>query len=918
MERQSTGEKQAGKNRTVASIAPATSAAVTMATVSSSSTTCTQAPSASLSVLPSERQAVQVIQHAIHRPQSMAAQYLHQMYAAQQQHLMLQTAALHQQQQQQQHNPQLQSLATIQQGSVCQRQPPTSSTGSLVQAAGVSSNSITLPTSPVSAQLIGRTHTSNSTAAATTVSQQAMLLGNRPANCNQAQMYLRTQMLILTPAASLAAVQSDPPALTSCSSLPTSSQVQNLALRAHLPAALATAHSVILKPSAQSQALSPAASLSKTSLCALKANQLTDASSEAGQPGPQTVTTAYSPVQCTHALVKQQLTCPSGQQVAHHQLILQQATAGAFNHRQLQPIALRVAPQETNSHPLPLSLKRLTTPSTQSQNTSDPQAPSASSSSSSVTSVFASSAQPQPPPLVAAPQRRTSFPHMQNQPPPPPPPLVLPRLPQNPPATLQRLSLHSVQALAVQSGRLMLTEQELPVAETLVRMPYQNLPPPQTVAVDLKVHLVRRGDAPSVTESPSGPTCKENRLSSEEMKEERSPGQQTDRKPTPLTVSPQQNGAGMRSPSALTRDSVTRAPQAEEPSPLTTMTSSNNPPPPSSPLPPPILPTAVRSPSQPSSAPTSLPGSPDRILTSHVLTHLIEGFVIREGVEPFPVGSFSLSGDQQASLPESQEIHTNGNAAAAEDSLLDADQSDSTDLEMENDGPAADVAELRESVAAVLLQCEYCGSRGYAQTFLRSKRFCSMTCVRRFSVSCTKRITMLKTCRWDHRPMGRRGRPPSRINRASREHFLRQAQTRQQCSPREEEEEEEEELQEAQEEDEEEEEGDEPLVPMKTRLQKQAERKRESESEQRIPETISVVSDRDDDASCPSQWNVEQVFSYVNSLPGGSSVAKEFRSQEIDGQALLLLTEDHLVSTMNLKLGPALKLCAHINSLKDT
>lgn len=51
--------------------------------------------------------------------------------------------------------------------------------------------------------------------------------------------------------------------------------------------------------------------------------------------------------------------------------------------------------------------------------------------------------------------------------------------------------------------------------------------------------------------------------------------------------------------------------------------------------------------------------------------------------------------------------------------------------------------------------------------------------------------------------------------------------------------------------------------------------------------------------------------------PGGPDVAEKFRSQEIDGQALLLLTEDHLVSTMNLKLGPALKLCVHINSLKE-
>lgn len=39
----------------------------------------------------------QVIQQALHRPPSSAAQYLQQMYAAQQQHLMLQTAALQQQ-----------------------------------------------------------------------------------------------------------------------------------------------------------------------------------------------------------------------------------------------------------------------------------------------------------------------------------------------------------------------------------------------------------------------------------------------------------------------------------------------------------------------------------------------------------------------------------------------------------------------------------------------------------------------------------------------------------------------------------------------------------------------------------------------------------------------------------------------------
>lgn len=55
---------------------------------------------------------VQVFQQALHRQPNTAAQYLQQMYAAQQQHLMLQTAAL------QQHSlstAQLQSLAAVQQ-----------------------------------------------------------------------------------------------------------------------------------------------------------------------------------------------------------------------------------------------------------------------------------------------------------------------------------------------------------------------------------------------------------------------------------------------------------------------------------------------------------------------------------------------------------------------------------------------------------------------------------------------------------------------------------------------------------------------------------------------------------------------------------------------------------------------------------
>lgn len=53
-------------------------------------------------------------------------------------------------------------------------------------------------------------------------------------------------------------------------------------------------------------------------------------------------------------------------------------------------------------------------------------------------------------------------------------------------------------------------------------------------------------------------------------------------------------------------------------------------------------------------------------------------------------------------------------------------------------------------------------------------------------------------------------------------------------------------------------------------------------------------------------------------LAGCQEIAEEFRAQEIDGQALLLLKEDHLMSTMNIKLGPALKIYARISMLKDS
>lgn len=62
---------------------------------------------------------------------------------------------------------------------------------------------------------------------------------------------------------------------------------------------------------------------------------------------------------------------------------------------------------------------------------------------------------------------------------------------------------------------------------------------------------------------------------------------------------------------------------------------------------------------------------------------------------------------------------------------------------------------------------------------------------------------------------------------------------------------------------------------------------------------------------------MHDVYSFVKSLPGCAMYADEFRQQEIDGQALMLLKEEHLMTTLNVKLGPALKICSQIAGLRD-
>uniref|UniRef100_A0A8C4KLF7 Scm polycomb group protein like 2 n=1 Tax=Dromaius novaehollandiae TaxID=8790 RepID=A0A8C4KLF7_DRONO len=104
-----------------------------------------------------------------------------------------------------------------------------------------------------------------------------------------------------------------------------------------------------------------------------------------------------------------------------------------------------------------------------------------------------------------------------------------------------------------------------------------------------------------------------------------------------------------------------------------------------------------------------------------------------------------------------------------------------------------------------------------------------------------------------------------------------------------------------------------------------------SVSSQKRPSTTQVYSTTGPDLSAlkrepsrilnkdPSTWSIEEVMRFVKEADPQALAphAELFRRHEIDGKALLLLRSDMIMKYMGLKLGPALKLCYHIERLKQ-
>ncbi|XP_029948410.1 polyhomeotic-like protein 2b isoform X2 [Salarias fasciatus] len=796
-----------------------------------------------------DRQTVQVFQQALHRQPNTAAQYLQQMYAAQQQHLMLQTAAL-----QQQHSlstAQLQSLAAVQQASIAAGRQSTSQNGTSSQQTGSTQATINLTTTPAAAQLISRAQSISSTP--TSISQQAVLLGSPSSptlTASQAQMYLHAQMaqqsnlvqvarslgravplssqLIFTPAATVTAVQSE-----SSTQASSQNQVQNLAIRGQQGATTSSSQTQTLQALSLKQSPVPIqpASLVKSSsqgsqTSAGGKSSSSDSPSEGGKKGDPAAVTEVRAINMSRsvtAVSAQPLIAPAYTQIQPHslvqqhkqqQFVVQQSQGSQRTTGQL----LQTASIQPSPHPVPVLPKP---------------APHQPSAPSQQATIFHS----------------TISPHAIHS------------------------SLNHAKAQPVQLTAINLQIQ--PTASRLVQE-----------CKDKPTSLVVRE------------TCQTSSTTQQQQQQQQQPPQtQAARPPSQPPKPVEQPKVDPATPAVQPQGGSSKRPSATAATPPLAMTSGNE----------------NEAPTVPGSTPQNGENKPPQaIVKPQVLTHVIEGFVIQEGAEPFPVcvERLPILIDSPKKL----------------DHQLSSDPDRTPVSNAANSDSEAD--DMHQPEKEPMLTCEYCGGVNVASAFKGSKRFCSVACAKRYNVGCTKRIGLFRpertkpTNRWRRRSQGRPSIEAKKQKLSpspqqtqggfvSSPHPSQPSQEESSpCSDMSSYEEPPSPLSAA---------SSGPLAPNPAAVHVPVHRQPSRASDQ------EGCTDRDPQSLCqrfvpndPTRWNVEEVYEFIRSLPGCQEIADEFRSQEIDGQALLLLKEDHLMSTMNIKLGPALKIFARINMLKDS
>lgn len=219
---------------------------------------------------------------------------------------------------------------------------------------------------------------------------------------------------------------------------------------------------------------------------------------------------------------------------------------------------------------------------------------------------------------------------------------------------------------------------------------------------------------------------------------------------------------------------------------------------------------------------------PKAMVKPNVLTHVIEGYVIQESNEPFPVTRQRYSEKENDEPPKKKQA-------------VEETKPEPLKVNGESSASSSVTSSTAAPMPSDMVPCDQCG-KTEMRSKLKKKRFCSLVCARaRKSVSTD-------------------GSPT--ISNGTDE----KSQV--------------------------------PQSPEKPKI--------EGENGEIPPIEEHVML----------KWSVTQVCDFIKNLPGCSDYAEDFKLQEIDGQALLLLKENHLVSAMGMKLGPALKIVSKIESMR--
>ncbi|XP_076360790.1 uncharacterized protein LOC143252458 isoform X5 [Tachypleus tridentatus] len=296
------------------------------------------------------------------------------------------------------------------------------------------------------------------------------------------------------------------------------------------------------------------------------------------------------------------------------------------------------------------------------------------------------------------------------------------------------------------------------------------------------------------------------------------------------------------------------------------------------------------------------------IVKPHVLTHVIEGYVIQEAPDPFPVSRSSTLTVTSSANPVLSENPMETEVTPSVKGLL------SSEIKEETHKPKGHVE---------ITKCEFCGKLGAKSKFKRSKRFCSTSCAKRYNANCSKRLSLIL-------PTGQQksiqiaGGKVGKKKKKGRKSWKKWGKQNERTSYKE--------ISSWKQE------RNDTVMDFAT--ESEGLKKHVGEVEETEGETTDTPSGPESSVSPntpsshreemevetsevpfsnknPLKWTVQEVYEFIRGLPGCSDYADEFRSQEIDGQALLLLKEDHLMSAMCMKLGPALKICARITTLKE-